>query len=152
MTLQDIRVGLRAYLLDDATIAASVDSGASASPRYRVFAIKLPQGEARASIVYSRISGQGDHHMQGASGLNRTRIQIDCWAPLAAGADAADLLARQVKERIDGYRGSILWGDDSPEEAIVVQGIFFESEREDFDDVAKMYRSSKDYLIWFEER
>lgn len=142
MTLQDVRVGLRAYLLDDATISTSV--GAT-----RLYAIKLPQGQNLTSIVYSRISGQGDHHMEGASGLNRTRVQIDCWAQ---DADAADLLARQVKERIDGYRGSMLWGEDSPAEAIVVQGIFYESEREDYDDVAKMYRSSKDYLIWFEER
>ena len=142
MTLQDPRVALRAYLLDDATISAAVGGT-------RVYGIKLPQGQTLASIVYSRISGQGDHHMEGASGLNRTRMQIDCWAQTA---DAADLLARQVKERIDGYRGSILWGEDSPAEAIVVQGIFYESEREDYDDVAKMYRSSKDYLIWFEER
>lgn len=141
MTLQDVRVGLRAYLLDDATISASV--GAT-----RIYAIKLPQGQNLASIVHSRISGQGDHHMEGASGLNRTRVQIDCWAPTA---DAADSLALLVKERIDGYRGSMLWGEDSPAEAIVVQGIFYESEREDYDDVAKMYRSSKDYLIWFEE-
>lgn len=142
MTLADPRVGLRAYLLDDATISAAVGG-------LRIYPIKLPQGQENASIVYSRISGQGDHHMEGASGLNRTRMQIDCWATTAG---AADLLARQVKERIDGYRGSMLWGEDSPAEAIVVQGIFFDSEREDYDDVAKMYRSSKDYLIWYEER
>lgn len=150
MSLQDLRVGLRAYLLDDATIAAAIDSGASATPRYRFFPVKLPQGEVRASIVVSRISGQGDHHMEGASGLNRTRVQIDCWATTA---DAADLLARQVKERIDGYRGSMLWGEDSPAEAIVVQGIFYESEREDWEEgPPARYRSGKDYLIWFEER
>ena len=143
MTLQDVRVGLRAYLLDDATISASVGGA-------RIFAIKLPQGEERLSIVHSRISALGDHHMQGASGLVRARLQIDCWSK--SDADAADLLARQVKERIDGYRGSMRWGEDSPAEAIVVQGIFCESEREDYDDVAKMFRSSKDYLIWYEER
>lgn len=142
MTLADLRVGLRAYLLDDSTISAAVGG-------VRVYPIKLPQGQTLTSIVHTRISGQGDHHMEGPSGLNRGRVQIDCWS---TSADAADLLARQVKERIDGYRGSILWGDDSPEEAIVVQGIFFESEREDFDDVAQMYRSSKDYIVWYEER
>lgn len=151
MSLQDIRVGLRAYLLDDAAIAAAIDSGASASPRYRIFPVRLPQGETRASIVFSRISGQGDHHMEGASGLAQVRMQIDCWAPTA---DAADSLARLVKERIDGYRGSMLWGEDSPAEAIVVQGIFFESEREDWEGTPPdiRHRSSKDYLIWFEER
>jgi hypothetical protein len=149
MTLQDVRVGLRALLLGDADIAAAVDSGASASLRYRIFTARLPQGEVRASIVYSRISGQGDHHMQGPSGLDRPRAQVDCWAPTA---DAADLLARRVKARIDGYRGSVLWGENSPEEAVVVKGIFFDSEREDYDDTAKLYRSSKDYFVWYAER
>lgn len=142
MTLADLRVGLRAWLLDDATISAAVGGT-------RIYPIKLPQGQMLASIVYSRISGQGDHHMEGPSGLNRARVQIDCWASTV---DAADLLARQVKERIDGYRGSILWGEDSPAEAIVVQGIFFDGEREDWDDAAQMYRASKDYIVWFAER
>ena len=150
MTLADPRVGLVAYLVDDADIYATVEWGTPLnSGGQRIFPVVLPQGLKKTSIVFSRISGQGDHHMQGASGLNRTRMQIDSWAPTA---DGADLLARQVKERIDGYRGSMLWGEDSPAEAIVVQGIFFDSEREDYDDVAKMYRSSKDYLVWYEER
>jgi hypothetical protein len=148
MTLADIRVGLRARLIDDASVAALVDSGASADPRYRIFPVRLPQGELRASVVYSRISGLGDHHMEGASGLTRPRVQIDCWAQ---SANAADELARLVKARLDGFRGDILWGDDSPEEAIKVQGIFFESEREFYDDVAKLYRVSHDYFVWFEQ-
>jgi len=149
MTLADVRVGLRALLLGDADIASAVDSGASASLRYRIFALRLPQGELRASIVYSRISGQGDHHMQGPSGLARPRVQVDCWAQTA---DAADALARKVKARLDGYRGEVLWGENSPQEAVPVKGIFFDSEREDYDETAKLFRSSKDYFIWFAER
>lgn len=142
MTLADIRVGLRAYLLGESAISTAVGGD-------RIFPVVLKQGEKRASIVYSRISGLGDHHMQGASGLARPRIQIDCWAPKA---DDAVSLANLVKERIDGFRGSMLWGDNSPAEAIVVQGIFFESEREDYDDAAKLYRVSRDYFVWYEER
>lgn len=142
MTLADIRVGLRALLLGDAAISAAVGSA-------RIYPIKLPQGQKLASIVYSRISGYNDHYMDEPSGVNRARVQIDCWAPTT---DAADLLARQVKNQIDGYRGSILWGENSPADAIIVQGIFFDSEREDWDDDAQMYRSSKDYIVWFIER
>ena len=142
MTLADLRMGLRAYLLADATISSTVGG-------IRIFPIKLQQGQTNPSIVYSRISGLGDHHSQGASGLSRPRMQIDCWAQ---DPDVADLLARLVKERIDGFQGSMLWGANSPDEAIVVQGIFFDSEREDYDDNVSMYRSSKDYLVWFEER
>ena len=142
MTIADLRVGLRAYLLDDAAISAAVGGA-------RIYPIQLPQGQKLASIVYARIYGQGDHHMVGPSGLNRVRVQVDCWAMTA---DVADLLARQVKERLDGYRGAMLWGDESPADAIVVQGIFYDSEREDWDDAAQMYRSSKDYIVWFAER
>lgn len=148
--IADIRVGLVAYLAADTDIAASVEwAVARQNGGKRIFPVVLPQGVNKTSIVYSRISGLGDHHMEGASGLSRPRVQIDCWA---TDPDAADLLSRRVKQRIDGFRGSLLWGDNSPEEAIVVQGIFFESEREDYDGTAKLYRSSRDYFVWFEER
>jgi hypothetical protein len=97
MTLADVRVGLRAYLLDDATISGLVGGS-------RIYPVRLPQGQTLTSIVYTRISGLGDHHMQGPSGLSRPRIQIDCWSQ---SADTADLLARMVKARIDGFQGSI---------------------------------------------
>lgn len=140
MTLADVRVGLRAYLLADAAIAAIVGT--------RIHPVKLPQGQTQPSIVYSRVSGLGDNHMHGPSGLSRPRIQIDCWAQ---SVDTAASLANLVKERIDGFRGSMLWGENSPEEAIVIQGIFFESEREDYDSESALYRMSRDYLCWYEE-
>lgn len=142
MTLADIRVGLRAYLLGESAISTAVGGS-------RIYALRLPQGQVQDSIVYSRISGIGDHTMQGATGLARPRVQIDCWS---ADLDRANALANLVKQRIDGFRGSILWGENSPSEAIVVQGIFFDSEREDYDDTAKLYRVSRDFLIWFGER
>lgn len=148
MAIADVRSGLRFYLLEDSTIAGLVDSGAGEAVRYRIFPIKLPQAERRASIVYTRISGQGDHHMEGASGLARARLQIDCWS---VDPDAAARLADLVKERIDGFRGSIEWDDASPGNAVDVQGIFFDSEREDYDDEVGMYRVSRDYFVWFEE-
>ena len=149
MTIADLRVGLRALVLGAPAIATLVDSGVSASPRYRMFPVKLPQGETRASIVYSRISGLGDNHSQGPSGLSRPRMQIDCWS---LSMDSAVSLANLIKDRIDGFRGDMLWGDNSPPEAIVIQGIFFEAEREDYDDATKLYRMSRDYLIWQAER
>jgi len=141
MTLVDLRVGLRAYLLADSAI--STQAGGN-----RVYPVKLPQGQVQPSIVYTRISGLGDHHSQGASGLNRVRVQIDCYAQAA---DTADLLARRVKERIDGFRGSMEWDEGSPGNAVVAQGVFFDSEREDWDEASGLYRVSHDYFVWFEE-
>lgn len=141
MTIADIRVGLRAYLLADSAIAAMVGA--------RVYPVKLPQGQTQPSIVYSRISGQGDHHMEGASGLARARIQIDCWAQ---SADTATTLANLVKERIDGFGpGTMEWDENSPGNAIAVHGVFFQSERDDWDETAALYRMSRDYHVWYKE-
>lgn len=148
MSLADIRVALWAYLIADAMIAAAVDSGASAAVRYRVFPVRLPQGETRASIVLTRISGFSGVTSSGREGVSRPRIQVDCWALTA---DAASSLADLVKQRIDGFRGAMQWDENSPGNEITVQGIFFDNERDVYDDVTKLHGLSRDYLVWFEE-
>jgi hypothetical protein len=140
MSLIDVRPGLRAYLLADSAISALVGT--------RIYPITPPQGQELTHIVYHMISGQGDRHMQGRSGLSRPRIQIDCWG---ATVDEAIALAGEVKERIDGFRGAMAWGTSSPQSSVIVQAIFFESERDDFDADSGLYLVSHDYIVWFEE-
>lgn len=133
---KDIRPALRAFLLADAGIAAVVGT--------RVYPIKIPQGVNAASIVYTRVSGRGDYHMAGPSGLAMPRFQIDAWAPTG---DAATALAALIKARIDGFRGVM----GSGPAAVTVQGVFLLDEREDYDDTVKLHRMSRDYAIDFEE-
>lgn len=134
--VKDIRPALRAFLLADASIAAVVGT--------RIYPIKIPQGVAAASLVYTKVSARPDHHMSGASGLARPRLQLDAWAPTA---DAALWLADLVRERLDGYSGTMGSGGA----AVTVQGVFFADEREDFDDAANLFRMSRDYFINYEE-
>lgn len=141
MTLADVRPGLRAHLLGDSAISTRVGGA-------RIYPIKMPQGQTLEGIVYSRISGFGDHHMQGPSGLGRPRFQIDSWSPAADGASS---LSRLVKERIDGFRGTISYGSNSPQSTVEVLGVFLDSERDDYDDSAQMYRVSMDFFVWFRE-
>lgn len=138
--MRDIREALRAWLLADSGVSALVGGN-------RIHSVRLPQGQRTASIVYNRISESGDYHMQGPSGLIRTRFQIDCWAPRQ---DEVVNLADRVKDRLDALRGTrISWGSDSPTEQITVQGSFLDTGREDYDSTADMYRMSRDYLIWY---
>jgi hypothetical protein len=141
MTLADIRVGLRAHLLGNSEISTAVGGS-------RIYPVKMPQGITLTSIVYSRISDIGDHHMQGPSGLARPRVQVTSWATTV---DAATTLGNLVKERLDGYRGEMLWGGSSPQEGVIVLGIFFDSAGEQYDDTAQMYGVRQDYFIWFRE-
>jgi len=133
MSLKDIRVGLRTFLLANGAVAALVVA--------RVYPVKLPQGIDGASLVLNEISGQGDHHMEGASGLVTARMQIGAWATTA---DAAHGLFLAVKEAIDGYQG--LMG------SVYVQGVFIDSWRDLDDNDANLRGKVADYFINYEER
>jgi len=135
--MKDLRPALRSFLRSDPTIAGLVGA--------RVYPIKLPQGTTGDSIVYNRISGAGDYHLQGLSGFANHRYQIDAWASTA---DKATVLADAIRDRIDGYRGDM--GTDSPP-IVTVQGVFMADQREDYDDEAKLHRMSRDYFINFME-
>lgn len=135
--MKDVRRALRSFLLGSTEIAAVVAA--------RVYPIKLPQGTTAASIVYNRISGAGDYHMQGLSGFAKHRFQIDAWAPTA---EVASTLADLIRDRIDGYQGPM--GGDSPP-PIEVHGVFMVDQREDYDEAAGLHRMSRDFFIHFIE-
>lgn len=141
MALKDIRPALRAFLSADAAIAALVVTGSVT----RIYPVKLPQGVAAASIVYNEISGQGDHHNEGASGLARVRMQIAAWAQTA---DQAHALHLAVKNRLDGYRG--VMGSGAAQ--VMVQGCFIDSWRDVDDAAANLRGKVADYFINYEER
>lgn len=145
MTIPDIRLGLREFLHDDPGIAAVVGATLASA---RIYPVVMAQGNLLACIVFTKISGQGDHYMQGPTGLARPRYQIDAWAP---SADVATALGNLVKERLDGFKGPMPYGSNSPQATITVQGAFFTDEREDYDAEKKMHRVSRDYFIWHRE-
>lgn len=138
MTVKDFRPGLRAFLLADNVISGLVGGT-------RVYPVKMPQGIMLSSIVYNEISASGDHHMQGASGLASPRIQIAAWAKTA---DEANTLARVIKDRLDGYKGSM----GSGAALITVQGIFFDTWRDQYDDSVQLNGKVSDYFVWFNEQ
>lgn len=139
--MKDIRSGLFAFLAADASIAAVVTEGGIS----RIFPVVLPQGVAKASIVYTKISGEGDYTMRGPTGYARPRFQIDAWAPTI---DAATSLANLIKDALDGFTGAVGGGAN----AVFVQGVFCAGEREDYDDASELFRVSRDYIIHHEER
>lgn len=141
MALKDIRPALRAFLVADTAIADLVKTGSVT----RIYPGKMPQGQTATSIVYSEISGQGDQHSQGASGLARVRMQIAAWA---ISADAAHALYLAIKERIDGYRGAM----GSGATLVNVQGVFLDSWRDQEDTEANLIGKIADYFINYEER
>ncbi len=129
--MKDIRPALRTFLLGDPIINGLVGGD-------RIHAVRLPQGQVEPSVVYTKISELGDYNMDGDSGLLHMRMQFDSWAQ---NADAATELANAINDRLSGASG--LMGD------INVFGAFLDSGRDDFDSESILFRSSRDYFIWY---
>lgn len=113
----------------------------------RVFPIQLPQGTRAASIIFQRVSEIESYHNTAPSALMTTRFQFNSVSQLV---DEATLLADAVKERLGGFAGPI---DYAPPDGVLnVEGIFFDTGREDYDAELEFYRVSRDYLVWYKER
>jgi hypothetical protein len=92
----------RAFLLQSTAIAALIDD--------RLGPHQQPQTAVRPYGVYTRIATDPQHHLVGASGLAFVRIQLDLY-----GDDfgVLETIAAAVRNRVDGYRGTVTQGSDS---------------------------------------
>lgn len=136
----DPRPALRALLTESPSIGATGG----------VWPIRAKQGETRPQVVYTRTGGIGDHTMEGPISLAEVRFQFDAWAK---DIDTATALADALKYRLDGYSGTVEYGDDSPQDEVKFHGIFYDGrELEGFDDAAKMFRVSRSYRVLYRER
>ena len=138
----DVRGALRALMLQSPDVNAAVGGN-------RVYPTLLPQGITAPSIVYQRISGFGDMASGGPTGLDRPRFQITAWAQ---SADSSSHLADLVRDQIDGFKGQIVYGSGSPQLQLIFRGIFFEIERDEYDDASKLFGTMRDYMVWFANR
>jgi hypothetical protein len=97
---------------------------------------RAPQNVARPYIVLTRVGGQPNYHMRGASGFVSSRVQIDCYAEKYSDVTAVATFAKAL---VSGYAGGI------------IQGIFVESERSlpaaDAGEVSSVFRTSIDITV-----
>ncbi|RHZ90510.1 DUF3168 domain-containing protein [Cereibacter sphaeroides] len=85
---------LRALLLDVPAITALVGP--------RVNFGRHPQGEPLPALVLTTVSDREGLTLDGPDGLQRARVQIDCWADHYG---EAKHLSRAVRQRLHGHAG-----------------------------------------------
>lgn len=138
--ITDPRPGLRALLLSSPAVSAPGG----------IYPLVAKQGERRPQVVYSRTGGIGEHTLEGPIALAETRFQFDAWAK---DIDTATALADAIKHKLDGYSGTVTFGDDSPMDGVKFHGIFYDGrEIESYDGEAKMYRVGRSYRVLYRER
>jgi hypothetical protein len=136
--MKDIRLAFRSLLLSDATVNAL--SGG------RCYPVEMPENMRAPSLVYFRVSGFADYHMQGDSGLQQIRMQLDSWADKHDGAVS---LADAAHDVLTGFQGRIVYGTDSPGSFIDIRGIFEVGERDLSDHTTRMFNMTRDFQIHY---
>lgn len=142
--MKDIRPAITVRLLGDAGIAAAITAGGIT----RIFPTVLPQGIALPSIVQNMITETTDYNILRPSSLGNVRVQIDCWDDTLDGSVA---LGDLVNSRLSGFAGTVAWGSNSPQQTVLINGIFAETARDDYDSRAFLFSRRRDYIVWFND-
>lgn len=114
-----------------------------------VFALNAPANSLGPFIVFQRTDSEVWRSINGPSGIIQAYIQVDVYAPKYF--QAKDM-AEQVSLILDGYRGTVLVGTDSPQQAIKIAGISKQTDVDILDetDNPKLYRVSHSFLATYE--
>ena len=126
-----IETAIRSILINDATVKAITT---------RVYPVALPQSPTYPLILYTKITGMRDHHLQGPSGHAHPRFQIEAWAKTYT---EAKTLADAIREALDGYSGTAA--------GTKIGSCLIESEQDIYESEIEVYRVIQDYFIWHEE-
>lgn len=105
--MTNVLSSLRTFLLAQSAVTALLGSAPA------VYVVHVPPATARPYVVIHGISGEGHHHLRGASAIGSPLVQVECWA---ADGLAADAIADAVQSAVDGYRGRM--------DQLVVKGAF----------------------------
>lgn len=101
----------------------------------------LPQGSGIPAIVLQRIGGRPVNDSGGATALESSRVQVDCFG---GSSDEARGVGRAVKGRLSGIAETI--------EGVRFASIEIDDERSDFEEAGakeRRHRVSIDLIIWF---
>lgn len=102
----DLEEALLAWLRDQATVTALVDTDTASDPH--IHTDVLPQSaKQKRALVFREVSGQHEDHLAGTSDLAHMRVQFDCHAPTAKGAWQ---LRAALKTALQGFFRGVMEG------------------------------------------
>lgn len=116
----------------------------------RVYAIRAPQNVAAPYVVFHRTSSQRWREINAATGMAQATIQIDVYAREYYEAKE---MALEIEDMLDGWRGTVAYGTDSPRPSVRIAGISTESDDDELDQNREpfLYRSLTTYLVTYQQ-
>lgn len=116
----------------------------------RVYALRAPQNVTAPFIVFQRVDSVRWRTINSPDGIAQAFIQIDAYAGEYYEAKA---LAAEVETLLDGYRGTVYYGTDSPRANVKIGGISLQSDSDLLDQTEEpiLFRSLNTFLVTYNQ-
>lgn len=116
----------------------------------KVYAARAPDNEVNDFIVFQKTDSDRWRDLIEQSGMAQAYFQVDCYSKSYYNAKENAVL---VEDTLDGFRGVVSYGTDSPQESIRIGAITLQSEFEDLDrtDEPFMYKTTMSFLVTYEK-
>lgn len=127
---------VRDLLVNDPVVGPLVGAGDEA----RVYPVRAPQDPKFPCVVLSRVSTSRDYSFDGPASTTTPTIQLDI---LAKSAKASREMANACRVALNGFSG--------PHGSDYVNGIFINTEFDEWSEPVELYRSSMTLRVAFRE-
>jgi hypothetical protein len=118
----------------------STYAGLIALTSTRIYPLIMPQNPTLPAVTYQRIDGPRESAFSAEMGLAHPRIQVDSWAKTYAGAKAVATQVRTALQR---------WSSEAVDP--VVLDCLLESDGDEYEPDANIYRVRQDWIVWHRE-
>lgn len=117
---------------------------------HKVFMMRAKQGEIGPFIIIQRADAERWRAINGPSGFVQANIQVDVYSTRYTTTKA---LAGQVESILDGYKGVVYYGDDSPQEFVRIAGVSLQNDIDipDQTDEPFLFRNSMTFLVTYQQ-
>lgn len=112
-------------------------SGVSSIISKRIYPEVLPQNVQYPCVLFFALNSTVDNHLQGDSGLRRSRVQVESWAQTFSAAVA---LSAAVSTALKNYSGTV--------DSFVIGATLQLSENPLYEPDLQVFRIIQDYHVW----
>jgi hypothetical protein len=116
----------------------------------RIYPLRAPDNLTQDFIVYQRLDSDRWRSINAPSGMVQASIQLDCYSQSYYNVKS---MASTVETRLDGFRGSVPYGTNSPQDEVRVGGIVLETDSDlaEITEEPFMYRVTMTFNVTYEQ-
>lgn len=117
----------------------------------KVYAMRAEQGATGPFVIFQNTDSGRWRSINNPSGIAQAQFRIDAYAQEFYEAKA---LAGQIEAALDGYRGTVYYEGDSPQDSIFIAGISLQTESDILDETENplLFRNTALYLVTYHQR